>query len=63
MTIFWHIIHLAQIMLCLYGCIKYWQLRRQGFLEDWYPRIGWFIASYGGFIGGLAWYIMNHRYL
>jgi hypothetical protein len=31
-------------------------------LEDWYPRIGAGIATYGGFVGSLVWYILNKKY-
>jgi hypothetical protein len=36
---------------------------RDGYLEDWYPRIGSFVAIYGGFIGSLVWYIQNKHTL
>ena len=32
-----------------------------GYLEDWYPKIGAFIAIYGGFVGSLVWYIQNKK--
>lgn len=63
MTIFWHCFHLAQIILAGFFCIKFWQLRRQGFLQDWYPRIGMFVASYGALIGGIIWYFQNYKFL
>jgi hypothetical protein len=34
---------------------------RDGYLEDWYPRIGTFIAIYGGLIGNIVWLILDYR--
>jgi hypothetical protein len=34
-----------------------------GYLEDWYPRIGAFVAIYGGFVASLLWYIQNKKNL
>jgi hypothetical protein len=53
----WHVIHISQILFSLAMCIMYPMWLADGYLDEWYPRIGAFIASYGGFIGGLLWYI------
>jgi len=34
---------------------------RDGYLEDWYPRIGSFIAIYGGLVGNIIWIIKNKK--
>lgn len=52
-----HFIHLAQIALSLTACLLYPSWIRDGYLDELYPMIGAFIASYGGFIGGVIWYI------
>jgi len=36
---------------------------KNGYLDEWYPRIGAFIAIYGGFIASLIWYIQNRKNL
>lgn len=59
----WHVIHIAQILFSLTACILYPSWLADGYLEDLYPRIGAFIASYGSFIGGLIWYIREFKNL
>jgi hypothetical protein len=34
-----------------------------GYLYEWYPIIGAFIAAYGGFTASLIWYIKNRKNL
>jgi len=34
---------------------------RDGYLEDWYPRIGSFIAIYGGLVANIIWIIKNKK--
>lgn len=53
-----HILSIAQIIFCLIGCLKFPGWVRDGYLYDWYPLIGTAVACYGGFIGGLIWYII-----
>jgi hypothetical protein len=36
---------------------------KEGYLDEWYPRIGSFVAIYGGFIASLIWYIQNRKNL
>jgi hypothetical protein len=34
-----------------------------GYLNEPYPIVGAFIASYGGFIVGVIWYYQNYRHI
>lgn len=34
---------------------------KDGYLEDWYPRIGSFVAVYGGLIANIVWLIKNKK--
>jgi len=58
-----HIFHLFPVVglgICMF---LYPNWIRDGYLEDWYPRIGAFVAIYGGFAGSLVWYILNRKHL
>jgi hypothetical protein len=62
MKIFKHIFHLLPVVgLGIAGCL-YPGWIKDGYLEDWYPRIGAFVAIYGGFVGSLVWYLQNKKY-
>ncbi len=34
---------------------------KNGYLEDWYPLIGSFVAIYGGLIANIVWLIKNKK--
>jgi hypothetical protein len=62
-TILKHIFHLIPVVgLGYVGIFLYPEWLNSGYLEDWYPRIGAGVATYGGFIGSLVWYILNKKY-
>jgi hypothetical protein len=61
MKIFKHIFHLFPIVFCGVGAFLYPGWIRDGYLEDWYPRIGAFVAIYGGLIASTVWYIQNRK--
>lgn len=63
MKYFWHVIHILQILFSLTACILFPIWIRDGFLVDWYPKVGAFIASYGGLVGGVIWYYQNIKHI
>lgn len=63
MKYFWHFVHILQILFSLTACILFPIWINDGFLVDWYPKVGAFIASYGGLVGGIIWYYQNIKYI
>jgi hypothetical protein len=56
-----HVLNLIPVVLLGIAGILYPGWIADGYLEDWYPKIGAFVAVYGGFIGSLVWYIKNKK--
>jgi hypothetical protein len=54
-----HIFHLLPVVLLGVAAFLYPSWIMDGYLEDWYPKIGAFVAIYGGFVGSLFWYLQN----
>ncbi len=62
MKIIKHIFHLLPVVCLGYvGIFLYPEWLKSGYLDDLYPKIGSFIAVYGGFVGSLLWYILNYK--
>ena len=63
MKYFWHTIHILQILFSVTMCVlfPFWIIN--GYLNEPYPIVGAFIASYGGFIVGVIWYYQNYRHI
>ena len=63
MKYFWHTIHILQILFSVTMCVlfPFWIIN--GYLNEPYPIVGAFIASYGGFIGGVIWYYQNFKHI
>lgn len=62
-TILRHILHLLPVIGLGYVAIfLYPGWIQDGYLDEWYPRIGAGVATYGGFIASLIWYITNSKY-
>jgi hypothetical protein len=57
-----HILHLMPVAGLGIAGFLYPSWIRDGYLEDWYPRIGAAVAIYGGFIGSLVWYLTQKKY-
>lgn len=57
-----HILHLLPVVGLGIAGFLYPGWIRDGYLEDWYPRIGAFVAIYGGFVASLVWYLTNKKY-
>ena len=63
MKILKHIFHLIPVVgLGFVGIFLYPKWIQEGYLTDWYPKIGAAVAIYGGFIGSLVWYLTNKKY-
>ena len=58
-----HLFHLFPVIFLGIAGFLYPGWVNDGYLYDWYPRIGAFIAIYGGFIASLIWYIQNRKNL
>jgi hypothetical protein len=58
-----HIFHLLPVVFLGIAGFLYPGWITDGYLYDWYPRIGAFVAIYGGFIASLIWYIQNKKNL
>lgn len=56
-NLFTHITSILALILLGAGCVMYPFWLMNGTLDNWYLIIAVFIASYGGFIGNLIWYI------
>jgi hypothetical protein len=56
-----HIFHLFPVVFLGVAGFLYPSWITDGYLDDWYPRIGAFVAIYGGFVGSLLWYIKNKK--
>lgn len=52
-----HSIHVLQILFMLVMCILYPFWWYNGYLDTTYLKIAVAIASYGGFLGSLFWYL------
>lgn len=63
MEILKHIFHLLIIAFLGVAAFLYPTWIRDGYLEDWYPKFGAFIAIYGGLVGSVVWYIQNRKNL
>ena len=61
MKILKHAFHLFPVVFTGIAGFLYPTWIKEGYLEDWYPKIGAFIAIYGGFVGSLVWYIQNKK--
>ena len=61
--IFKHIFHLIPVVFLAICSILYPSWVMNGYLYEWYPIIGAFIAAYGGFTASLIWYIKNRKNL
>lgn len=62
MKVLKHVFHLLPVVGLGIAGFLYPGWIRDGYLEDWYPRIGAAVAIYGGFIGSLVWYLQNKKY-
>jgi hypothetical protein len=56
-----HIFHLLPVVFLGIAGFLYPGWITDGYLDDWYPRIGAFVATYGGFVASLLWYIKNKK--
>lgn len=56
-NLFTHITSVLALILLGSGCVMYPFWLMDGILDNWYLIITVFIASYGGFIANLVWYI------
>jgi hypothetical protein len=56
-----HVFNLIPVVLLGIAGLLYPGWISAGYLEDWYPKIGAFVAIYGGFIASLVWYIKNKK--
>jgi hypothetical protein len=63
MKYFWHTIHILQILFSVTMCVLFPFWVSNGYLNETYPIVGAFVASYGGFIGGVIWYYRNYRHI
>lgn len=63
MKILKHAFHLFPVVGTGIAAFLYPGWIKNGYLYEWYPIIGVFIAVYGGFIGSLLWYIQNRKNL
>lgn len=58
-----HLFHLLPVIfLGIMGVLfPFWV--KNGYLNEWYPIIGSFIAIYGGFVASSLWYLQNRKNL
>jgi len=56
-----HFIHVIQILFMLVMCILYPFWWSNGYLDTMYLKIATGIASYGGFIASLIWYLQYRK--
>jgi hypothetical protein len=61
MRIVKHIFHILPIIFLGVCCFLYPSWIKNGYLYEWYPKIGSFIAIYGGFIASVIWYLKNRK--
>jgi hypothetical protein len=54
---FTHLTSWVSIMFLAICSILYPFWIKEGYLDDWYLKISVFVASYGGLIANLVWYI------